>query len=87
MRHWNLPHTRYADPAAGDVRDVIIEGLVRAHRLIVTPAQARLMNSSADALDAVVCCYGVKGAIENRLAIPLPAARIWRREGWIAIHA
>lgn len=86
LRTWDLPWFGYngAAPAARQCRRKIIAGLLARTRLSTSADQQKVMISSADALDSVICALAARGVALNALAVaPDPAAE---REGWIAIH-
>jgi hypothetical protein len=55
LRHWRLPHQGYSEPAATNVREVILAGLRKRMRMNSTHADA--IAKCADALDAVIAVF------------------------------
>jgi hypothetical protein len=86
LRTWDLPCVGYNDPkpAAPENRRKIIAGLLARMRLSISADQRKVMTSSADALDSVICALAARGLAMDALAVPPgPSAE---REGWIVVH-
>ncbi len=85
LRAWNLPSANYASLEDRKTRTRIVAYLEETRRLIIDPADRKLMHASADALDAVLAAFGARAAANRTLLRDKPAT--WRIEGAIAVHA
>jgi hypothetical protein len=85
LRVWGLPHQKYGGVTAENCanRRRIVEGI--GHRITCSGEQIALMQASADALDAVLCCFAGMAVLADRLARPRGDGG--NGEGWIAVHA
>jgi hypothetical protein len=86
LRAWDLPWFGYngATDGARQNRQAIVTALVKSRNLVLTAAQKRILLSSADALDSVLCGFAARAVIADALAVP--PDRTAAREGWIAVH-
>ncbi len=80
LRHWSLPHQRYAGEAGAETRNVIVAAL--KSRIALSSKDADAMSASPDALDAVIAVFAAIAAPTLLGAYP-PEAEL---EGWIAVH-
>jgi hypothetical protein len=82
---WKLPHEGYAGPAFETLhRRALILGALRERIGVPAELMSRI-ESSADALDAVLCAFaGIAATGCDTAALPTS----WDiAEGWIAVHA
>jgi hypothetical protein len=81
LRHWGLPNVGYgrADGAAVAVREEIMSTLAQQKGLVIGPEHHELCLGSADALDAVICCYAAASVAFDRIGV-LPGGE-FRSEG------
>lgn len=86
LRHWKFAHTGYNGPDATHARAEIVHGLVEEHSLRANREYRAILQRSADALDAVICCFAARAVVRGELAAPLPPFDVWKLEGWIAVH-
>ena len=83
LHDWELPHQGYAKSGPSPDRDRILED-VSPRRIEIPDAMYRRCRSNADALDAVLCLFAAKAAVERQATAEDPAAA--QHEGWIATH-
>jgi hypothetical protein len=80
LRHWNLPHQRYAGRDAVKIREVILED-VRS-RLRVNKSHADLAVTYADALDAIIAAFAAIAIANGTVTgFKMPSS-----EGFVAVH-
>ena len=84
LRHWELPHQKYN--GKGEVAQSNRQQIVRFLRkhLKIRAEEQHSMESSADALDAVVCAFAAI-AVTTRRSLK-PKSKFPTEEGRIAIH-
>lgn len=87
LRHWGLPFALYNGVAGQPNRAAIVQDLT-AHRGLQAADATMLatIQTDADALDAVLCCYAARAVVQDQLGVALPFFHAWQREGWIATH-
>lgn len=83
LHDWELAHQGYAKSGANPNRDHILED-VSPWRIEIPDPMYRRCRSNADALDAVLCLFAAKAAVERQATAEDPAAA--QHEGWIANH-
>lgn len=84
--HWGIQHTGYnrqSDESA-DARLTILGRLRAEHDLLIEDRLKRNCESSADALDAVICAYAAAAVAHGQLKTH--AAELSSVEGLIAVH-
>lgn len=82
LHDWELAHQGYAESGPSPNRDRILEEVSRC--IEIPDAMYRCCRSNADALDAVLCLFAAKAAVEGQATAEGPAAA--QHEGWIATH-
>ena len=82
LHDWELKHQGYTTSGPSPNRDDILEDVSR--RIEIPDPMYRCCRSNADALDAVLCLFAAKAAVEGRATVEDPAAAA--HEGWIATH-
>lgn len=80
LQDWGLEHQGYSE--SGPARDRILKEVSR--RIDIPGPLYRCCRGNADALDAVLCLFAAKAAVEGQATVEDPAAAT--REGWIATH-
>jgi hypothetical protein len=84
LQRWRMEHDRYNGAARRARRVALISQLQLARRLVLTEEHRELMETHADALDAVVCTFGAIAVVSGELASSPAADSV--EEGWIAVH-
>ena len=82
LHDWELEHQGYAESGPSPNRVRILEDVSR--RIEIPDSMYRRCRSNADALDAVLCLFAAKAALEGQAAVEDSAAA--ENEGWIATH-
>ena len=82
LHDWELEHQGYTELGPSPNRDDILEDVAR--RIEIPDPMYRCCRSNADALDAVLCLFAAKAAVEEQATVEDPAAAA--HEGWIATH-
>lgn len=82
LHGWGLAHQGYAKSGPNPNRDSILEEASR--RIEIPDPMYSCCRSNADALDAVLCLFAAKAAVEGQATVEDPAAA--EHEGWIATH-
>ena len=79
LRQWGLPHAGYSGPEGANHRREI--AAVLGERLVISEPHLTLMQSSPDALDAVIAIFGGVAACADRISVGQDIGQ----EGWIAV--
>ncbi|MGE0786635.1 MAG: DUF429 domain-containing protein [Sandaracinaceae bacterium] len=83
---WGLPHQAYKRPDQGEARRGILDAIRVAIDLDALSADAEVLVSSADALDALVASMVARAiALELVHAVPAEHAELATIEGWIRL--
>lgn len=85
LRHWQLPHRGYKGSANREVRDGLVDSLLRAAPWLDLGQQAGLCRTSDHALDAVLCAV-IARAVALHVTDPAgPHHQVAAVEGWIHV--
>lgn len=82
LRHWGLPHQKYAGADGGSNRQQIVKAL--EERLAIRAEKRETLLKKADALDAVLC--GFAAVALHRHCLESQPSFHAAVEGWIAVH-